>query len=288
MTTLDAPSQESPTSVFTAPSSDLAQRSASATISRRVAAEGLGSMSLLAIVVGSGVMGQGLAAGNEALALLANALATGAGLFVLISVLAPISGAQFNPVVTIVSAARGGTSWREVPYFVLAQVFGAIAGVLLAHAMFGAPLVQWSTHARSGAGLLLGEFVATFGLIFVIISAERYKAASGPWVVAAYIVSAYWFTSSTSFANPAVTLARALTDTFAGIRPDGVPGFVLAQTLGAAAAALVASWLVPREALGEPVTGLRPAAGAPYVGGLPRVTSGDARAGRVGHRHVGP
>ena len=207
---------------------------------RAVAGEFIGTAFLLAAVVGSGIMGERLAGGNVAIALLANALATGAALVALIVTFGPVSGAHFNPLVTVVTLRDGGLIAR----FVAAQIAGAVTGVLLAHAMFAQPLITWSAHARSGAPQVLSEAVATFGLIGVIVSGSRRSPAAVPFAVAAYIVAAYWFTASTSFANPAVTLARALTDTFAGIRPSDVPWFVLGQTAGASAAAALFGWLV--------------------------------------------
>lgn len=212
---------------------------------RRVVAEGVGTALLLAAVVGSGIMGERLAGGNVAVALLANALATGAALVSLILAFGPVSGAHFNPAVTVADAAAGGMRWADVPAYVAAQIAGAFAGVLIAHGMFGEPAFAASRHARAGAAQMLGEFVATFGLLGVIWGVGRSRPATTPFAVAAYIVGAYWFTSSTSFANPAVTLARAATDTFAGIRPADVPGFVVAQALGAGAATLLFGWLTP-------------------------------------------
>lgn len=216
-----------------------------ATLSRRMAAEALGIMMLLAAVVGSGIMGERLAAGNVALALLANTIATGAALVALILTFGPISGAHFNPAVTLCDASQGGIKWREVPAYLAAQIAGAFAGVAVAHLMFGEPLFFASRHARAGAAQVFSEFVATFGLLAVIWGCTRFRSAVTPFAVAAYITSAYWFTASTSFANPAVTLARAASDTFAGIRPQDVPGFVLAQLLGAAAATALFRWLLP-------------------------------------------
>jgi glycerol uptake facilitator-like aquaporin len=207
---------------------------------RAVAGEFIGTAFLLAAVVGSGIMGERLAGGNVAIALLANALATGAALVALIVTFGPVSGAHFNPLVTVVTLRDRGM----IAAFVAAQIAGAVTGVLLAHAMFAEPLVTWSAHVRSGAPLVLSEAVATFGLVGVILSGSRRSPAAVPFAVAAYIVAAYWFTASTSFANPAVTLARALTDTFAGIRPADVPWFILGQTAGAGAAAAVFGWLV--------------------------------------------
>jgi glycerol uptake facilitator-like aquaporin len=196
-------------------------------------------------VVGSGIMGERLAAGNLALALLANAAATGAALVALILTFGPISGAHFNPAVTLAAAVEGGISWREVPAYLGAQMTGAFAGVGAAHMMFGLPLFFASRHVRSGPAQLWSEFVATFGLLFVILGCSRTRPSAVPWAVGTYITAAYWFTASTSFANPAVTAARAASDTFSGIRPADVPGFVAAQLAGAAAAALLARWMVP-------------------------------------------
>jgi glycerol uptake facilitator-like aquaporin len=212
---------------------------------RRAVAEALGTALLLATVIGSGIMGDKLAGGNVGVALLANTLATGAGLVALILAFGPISGAHFNPAVTLADATQGGLPWREVPAYVLAQVTGAFAGVAVAHVMFGKPLFFVSTHERSGIAQMVSEFVATFGLLAVIWGCARRRPDAVPFAVGAYITAAYWFTSSTSFANPAVTLARAASDTFAGIRPLDVPGFVVAQLLGAAAATVTFRWLVP-------------------------------------------
>ncbi len=212
---------------------------------RRSAAEAIGTALLLAAVVGSGIMAQRLSQGNQAIALLANTLATGAALACLIQALGPISGAHFNPAVSFADALRGGLPWREVPAYWSAQLLGAAAGVAVANAMFGLPAFFISHHARSGAGQWLGEFVATFGLLLVIWGCAKSRSPSVGMAVAAYIVAAYWFTSSTSFANPAVTIARGLSDTFAGIRPQDAPAFVLAQFLGAASATLAFAWLSP-------------------------------------------
>jgi glycerol uptake facilitator-like aquaporin len=214
---------------------------------RRYAAEVTGTALLLATVVGSGIMAERLSGGNVALALLANTLATGAGLVALILTFGPISGAHFNPAVTLVDAWQGGTPWREVPSYLVAQLAGAVAGVLLAHRMFELPVLMTSGHARAGEGQLLSEFVATFGLLSVIWGCTRRRPSVTPFAVATYITAAYWFTASTSFANPAVTIARSLTDTFAGIRPVDVPGFIVAQFAGAAAATLLFRWLLPVE-----------------------------------------
>jgi glycerol uptake facilitator-like aquaporin len=213
-------------------------------LSARFVSEFLGTCFLLATVIGSGIMGETLAAGNVALALLANTLATGAILVVLIVTLGSISGAHFNPAVTLATAIVGDFPWPEVPIYLLAQFVGAFAGVATAHAMFGLPVFSTSLHARHGAPQLWGEVVATFGLLFVIRACSRFRAASTAYAVGAYITAAYWFTSSTSFANPAVTLARAASNTFAGIRPADAPPFILAQLFGAFAATLLFRWLV--------------------------------------------
>jgi glycerol uptake facilitator-like aquaporin len=218
------------------------------TFGRRLAAEALGSAFLLAAVVGSGIMGERLAGGNAALALLANALATGAALVVLILVYGPVSGAHFNPVVTVAAAASREIPWRDVPGYLGAQVAGAFVGVAAANSMFGAPAFFASRHAREGMPQLLSEAIATFGLLATIWGCARRRPSSVPFAVAAYITGAYWFTASTSFANPAVTLARSATDTFAGIRPTDVPGFIGAQIIGAAAATALFSWLIPGHA----------------------------------------
>ena len=214
-------------------------------LSRRLAAESIGTAMLLAAVVGSGIMADRLSGGNDAIALLANTIATAAALAALILTFGSVSGAHFNPAVSIADASQGGLAWRDVPAYVVAQVLGAILGVWTAHVMFGERLLMLSGHARSGPAQLVSEFVATFGLVSVISGCSRRRADAVPFAVAAYIAAAYWFTASTSFANPAVTLARALTDTFAGIRPVDVPGFIVAQLAGAAAAALLFRWLVP-------------------------------------------
>jgi glycerol uptake facilitator-like aquaporin len=215
------------------------------TFNRRLIAEGLGTALLLAVVVGSGIMGQRLAGGNVAIALLANTMATGAGLVALILAFGPISGAHFNPVVTLADAWQGGLPWRQVPGYLVAQFLGAPLGVALAHLMFGEAAFTASTHVRAGAGQFASELVATFGLLSVIWGCARRRPAAAPFAVGAYITSAYWFTASTSFANPAVTVARTMTDTFAGIRPADAPAFVLAQVLGAGAATALFRWLLP-------------------------------------------
>jgi len=212
---------------------------------RAVLAEGLGTALLLAAVVGSGIMGDRLSAGNVAIALLANSLATGCALVVLILIFGPISGAHFNPAVTLADATQGGVTWTRVPVYLGAQIVGAFAGVAAAHLMFGEPLFAASEHARAGGAQLFSEFVATFGLLSVIWGCVRQRPDAMPFAVGLYITSAYWFTASTSFANPAVTLARSMTNTFAGIRPIDVAPFIAAQLLGAAAATLVFRWLVP-------------------------------------------
>jgi glycerol uptake facilitator-like aquaporin len=222
---------------------DVAQATASR--GRRVVAEALGTALLLAAVVGSGIMAERLAAGNAALALLANSLATGAALVAILLALGPVSGAHLNPAVTLTAAWQRELPWRDALPYLAAQVAGAFAGVLVAHGMFEAPAVAWSRHERAGAAQALAEFVATFGLVAVIAGVSRRRPAATPFAVAAYITSAYWFTASTSFANPAVTLARCATDTFAGIRPADVPLFVAAQLAGAFAAASLFRWLVP-------------------------------------------
>jgi glycerol uptake facilitator-like aquaporin len=213
------------------------------TRARRITAEFLGTLFLLAAVVGSGIMGDRLSSGNIAIALLANSIATGAALTALILAFGPISGAHFNPVVTLADAWQGETVWRDVPLYIAAQIGGAIAGVAVAHLMFGETLFLASTHVRSGSAQLLSEFIATFGLLAVIWGCGRPRPSAVPYAVGAYIAAAYWFTSSTSFANPAVTLARAMTNTFAGIRPMDVPGFILLQIAGAFAASLLFRWL---------------------------------------------
>jgi glycerol uptake facilitator-like aquaporin len=214
------------------------------TLGRAAAAEAIGTALLLAVVVGSGIMGERLAQGNMAVALLANSIATGAGLYALISVLGPVSGAHFNPVVSGVSVWEGRLSAYHGIVYVLAQVSGAFGGVAAAHAMFGVPIVQISERIRPTLGEGFGEFIATFGLVLVISLALKFRIEAIPMLVAAFITSAYWFTSSTSFANPAVTLARSMTDTFAGISPRSVPLFIGGQIVGAVAATLVGRWLL--------------------------------------------
>ena len=217
-------------------------------LSRRLAAEAVGTAFLLATVVGSGIMGERLAAGNVAIALLGNTLATGAALVVLITVFGPISGAHFNPVVTAMFAAKRELSWRLALAYMAVQVVAAILGVWAAHLMFGEAVLQVSVKARDGISQGFAEAVATFGLVATILGSLRFKADATPVLVGLYITAAYWFTASTSFANPAVTIARGASDTFAGIRPADIPGFILAQFLGGGAAAALFTWLVPRDA----------------------------------------
>lgn len=205
---------------------------------KRLAAEGIGSVLLAAGVVGSGVMGERLAGGNAAVALLANTGATVAVLATLIALLGPVSGAHFNPAVSLVQAMRKTLSWRDAAAYAVVQVLGCCLGAILAHAMFDLPWLQASVHVRSGAGQWLAEAVATFGLLLVVLGHRR--AQDAPWMIGAWIGAAYWFTASTSFANPAITIARSLSDTFAGIRPSDVPGFIAAQLIGALLAVLVA------------------------------------------------
>jgi glycerol uptake facilitator-like aquaporin len=212
-------------------------------LGRRVVAEGLGSAYLLAAVVGSGIMAERLSGGNAGLALLANAVATGGALVALIVTFAPISGAHFNPAVTLAAAWSGAVRWREAPAYIAAQLLGALVGVAAAHGMFSLPLFVASRHARAGGAQAFSEFVATFGLLAVIRGCRHAGTPVVAAAVAAYITAAYWFTASTSFANPAVTLARSLTDTFSGIRPADVAPFVVAQLLGAVAASALFRWL---------------------------------------------
>ncbi len=225
------------------------------TPARRLVSEGLGTALLLAVVVGSGIMGERLAGGNVALALLANTIATGAGLAVLILMFGTISGAHFNPVVTLSEAWQKNIPGSDVIPYIVVQIAGAFAGVAAAHLMFGEPIFFASEHARTGAAQWWSEFVATFGLLAVIISCSRSRPTVTPFAVALYITAAYWFTSSTSFANPAVTLARAASNTFAGIRPTDAPGFIVAQVLGATAATVVFCWLYPAAPKGATVAG---------------------------------
>lgn len=214
---------------------------------RRLVAEGLGTALLLAVVVGSGIMGERLAGGNLALALLANTLATGAGLVVLIGVFGPISGAHFNPVVSLVATLRGELPAREAAVYVAVQVAGAVLGVWAAHAMFAEPVLQVSSKLRSGGAQAFAEVVATFGLVATILGTVRFRPQNTPMAVGLYVTAAYWFTASTAFANPAVTIARSLSDTFAGIAPVCAPAFILAQIAGALLAAAVFGWLLKPE-----------------------------------------
>jgi len=212
---------------------------------KRVVAEGLGTFFLLAAVVGSGIMAERLANGNSALALLANTAATGGALVALIIAFGSLSGAHFNPVVTFAFAWRGNLPWGDVPFYLLAQFVGAIGGVMAANAMFGLPAIFLSQHTRSGLPQMFSEFIATLGLLSVILGASRQHVGAIALAVGGYISAAYWFTASTSFANPAVTVARALSDTFAGIRPADVPGFVVAQCAAAVLVTLMFRWLLP-------------------------------------------
>jgi glycerol uptake facilitator-like aquaporin len=214
---------------------------------RRVAAELLGTLLLVATVVGSGIMAARLAGGNIAIALLGNTIPTGAILVVLITVFGPISGAHFNPAVSVMMAWRGRLARADVLPYVLAQILGGCLGTIIAHAMFDLALLQLSTTARAGAAQWLAEMVATFGLLLTIFGTVRFKPDAVPTIVGLYITAAYWFTASTSFANPAVTIARMLTNTFAGIDPAHVPAFIVAQLAGAAAGAAAAGWLMPEE-----------------------------------------
>jgi glycerol uptake facilitator-like aquaporin len=213
--------------------------------SRRIVSEAVGTALLLAAIVGSGIMAERLANDNVAIALMANTLSTGAALVALILTFGSISGAHFNPAVTMADASQGGLPWREVPGYIAAQVSGAFAGVAAANAMFGEPLFFASRHARAGEAQVFSEFVATFGLLSVIWGCVRLRATAVPFAVGAYITAAYWFTASTSFANPAVTLARSASDTFAGIRLADVPSFIAAQLAGAGAATWLFRWLIP-------------------------------------------
>ena len=210
---------------------------------KRCMAEGVGTALLLATVVGSGIMGERLASGSVALALLANSIATGAGLSVFILVFGPLSGAHFNPVVTLALGASGRFPWRESLGYIAAQLVGALAGVAAAHTMFGAAAWSSSTHARPGLPLMFSEAIAAFGLLIVVLEVAPRRPSATAYAVGAYVLAAYWFTASTSFANPAVTIARAFTDTFTGIRLADVPGFVLGQVAGASAAVLLSRWL---------------------------------------------
>jgi glycerol uptake facilitator-like aquaporin len=216
-------------------------------LNRRIAAELLGTGFLVVAVVGSGIMAERLASGNVALALLANTIATGAVLVTLILTFGPISGAHFNPAVSLADAMEGGLSWSEAGGYMAAQIFGGTAGTLAAHAMFGLRLISLSQHVRGGPSQLLSEFIAAFGLLCVIWGCSRSSSSSNmiAFAVGSYITAAYWFTASTSFANPAVTIARSISDTFAGIRPGDVPSFVVAQILGAITATVLFRWLIP-------------------------------------------
>ena len=211
---------------------------------RKLAAEATGTMLLLSAIVGSGIMGERLSGGNTAIALLANTLATGAMLVAIILVFGPISGAHFNPVVTLAFAFQGQMRWRETPAYITVQVFGALLGVAAAHIMFSEPLFSPSQHARAGSAQLFSEFVAAFGLLVVVWGIGHSRPQAAPFAVGAYITAGYWFTASTAFANPAVTLARSLTNTFSGIRPMDVPGFVVAQLVGAAVATVLFRWML--------------------------------------------
>jgi glycerol uptake facilitator-like aquaporin len=215
-------------------------------LAQRIAAEGLGAFFLFACVIGSGIMAQALAGGNDGVALLANTIATGAMLFVLITMFGPVSGAHFNPAVTFVVALRRELPWLEVCAYVLAQIAFGILGAWAAHLMFDLPTLQFSAKARTGLGQWTGEFVATFGLVLTILGTVKYRPQAVAASVGLYITAAYWFTSSTSFANPAITVARSLSDTFAGIAPHDVPMFIAAQIAGAICASYVAVLLFPR------------------------------------------
>lgn len=215
------------------------------TRAQRFTAEAVGTAFLLAAIVGSGIMGERLSGGNVAIALLANTLATGAMLVALILTFGPISGAHFNPCVTLADATQGGLPWLDVPGYLVAQIIGAFVGVAVADLMFEEPVFSISRHARAGGSQDFSEFVATFGLLCVIWGCARLRSSAVPFAVGAYITGAYWFTASTSFANPAVTLARSVSNTFAGIRPIDAPGFIVAQIAGAIVATLLFRWLVP-------------------------------------------
>lgn len=214
-------------------------------LARRVIAEFLGTAFLVAAIIGSGIMADRLSGGNIGLALLENTIATGAALVALIVTFGPISGAHLNPVVTIMDALEHGLPWSETPVYILGQVLGGIVGAITAHLMFGLSVVSFSTHVRSGWSQVFSEFIATFGLVCIIWGSSRLKPTTVPFAVGTYIVAAYWFTASTSFANPAVTIARCLSDTFAGIRPNDVPWFLVAQLAGGFVATLLFGWLVP-------------------------------------------
>lgn len=216
-------------------------------LARRVTAEAVGTALLLATVIGSGIMGEQLSAGNTAIALLANTIATGAALVAIILTFGPISGAHFNPAVTLADASQGGLAWKEVPFYITSQIIGAFAGVATANVMFDKPIFFLSHRAREGSAQLFSESIATFGLLSVIWGCGRFRKDAAPFAVGAYITAAYWFTSSTSFANPAVTLARTASDTFAGIRPEDAPGFIIAQLIGAAVSTALFRWLIPAQ-----------------------------------------
>ena len=223
-------------------------------LARRTVAEAIGTAMLLAAIVGSGIMGERLSGGNIALALLANTVATGAALIALILTFEGLSGAHFNPAVSLAAVWQGGLRWREFPVYVLAQILGAFAGVVTAHLMFGLPFVSASRHVRSGGAQMFSEFIATFGLLMVIWGCVRFRPQAVAFAVAAYITAGYWFTSSTSFANPAVTLARSLSDTFVGVRPIDTPGFIIAQLGGAAAATILFRWLASTSTVGNAIS----------------------------------
>lgn len=216
-----------------------------ASLARRLAAEFFGTLLLVATVVGSGIMAERLAGGNAALALLANTIATGTALVALILTFGPISGAHFNPAVSVADALEKGMSWREALQYICVQILGGIAGTITAHLMFGLPLISISHHVRSGPAQIFSEFVATFGLLCVIWGCSRHRSNTVAFAVGSYITAAYWFTASTSFANPAVAIARSISDTFSGIRPIDVPLFVIAQVAGALAATFLFRWLSP-------------------------------------------
>jgi glycerol uptake facilitator-like aquaporin len=221
------------------------------TLTRRVVAEVLGTSFLLAAVVGSGIMAERLAGGNIALALMANTIATGAALLALILTFGSISGAHFNPIVSLAALIERGIDWKVFAIYCCAQIAGAIAGVVLANKMFGLPAITLSQHTRGGPELLLSEFVASFGLVMVIAGSARSRYNAVAFAVAAYISAAYWFTPSTSFANPAVTIARSLSDTFTGIAPGNVAGFIVAQIVGGVAATVLFKWLIPKATEGQ-------------------------------------
>jgi glycerol uptake facilitator-like aquaporin len=212
-------------------------------LSKRITAEAVGTALLLAVIIGSGIMGERLAGGNVAIALLANTLATGTGLIALILTFGPISGAHFNPLVTLAAALQGNLAWKDTPLYIVAQIIGAFAGVAAAHLMFDMPVFFASEHVRTGASQWWSECVATFGLLSVILSCSRNNSSTTSFAVGLYITAAYWFTASTSFANPAVTLARSMSNTFAGIRPIDTPGFIVAQFIGGLSAVFLFKWL---------------------------------------------